>query len=157
MERNTEILLKQAIEKLDESNEKLENQFKKFQKSEKELEKEVEQIQKSQNKRQESITEIKSREFTELTFDIVFDLFKVADELLENVSQGRVGQNLNFKLLQLYNRVVDYRKKMVKGLAMVKNENRLDAIQIRKDLKRNFNSNYVKIRSDKTKKRLKDF
>ena len=157
MERNTEILLKQAIEKLDESNEKLENQFKKFQKSEKELEKEVEQIQKSQNKRQESITEIKSREFTELTFDIVFDLFKVADELLENISQGRVGQNLNFKLLQLYNRVVDYRKKMVKGLAMVKNENRLDAIQIRKDLKRNFNSNYVKIRSDKTKKRLKDF
>lgn len=157
MERNTEILLKQAIEKLDESNEKLENQFKKFQKSEKELEKEVEQIQKSQNKRQESITEIKSREFTELTFDIVFDLFKVADELLENVSQGRVGQNLNFKLLQLYNRVVDYRKKMVKGLAIVKNENRLDAIQIRKDLKRNFNSNYVKIRSDKTKKRLKDF
>jgi len=157
MERNTEILLKQAIEKLDESNEKLENQFKKFQKSEQELEKEVEQIQKSQNKRQESITEIKSREFTELTFDIVFDLFKVADELLENISQGRVGQNLNFKLLQLYNRVVDYRKKMVKGLAMVKNENRLDAIQIRKDLKRNFNSNYVKIRSDKTKKRLKDF
>lgn len=157
MERNTEILLKQAIEKLDESNEKLENQFKKFQKSEKELEKEVEQIQKSQNKRQESITEIKSREFTELTFDIVFDLFKVADELLENVSQGRVGQNLNFKLLQLYNRVVDYRKKMVKGLAIVKNEDRLDAIQIRKDLKRNFNSNYVKIRSDKTKKRLKGF
>lgn len=157
MERNTEILLKQAIEKLDESNEKLENQFKKFQKSEQELEKEVEQIQKSQNKRQESITEIKSREFTELTFDIVCDLFKVADELLENISQGRVGQNLNFKLLQLYNRVVDYRKKMVKGLAMVKNENRLDAIQIRKDLKRNFNSNYVKIRSDKTKKRLKDF
>lgn len=157
MERNTEILLKQAIEKLDESNEKLENQFKKFQKSEKELEKEVEQIQKSQNKRQESITEIKSREFTELTFDIVFDLFKVADELLENISQGRVGQNLNFKLLQLYNRVVDYRKKMVKGLAIAKNEDRLDAIQIRKDLKRNFNSNYVKIRSDKTKKRLKGF
>lgn len=157
MERNTEILLKQAIEKLDESNEKLENQFKKFQKSEKELEKEVEQIQKSQNKRQESITEIKSREFTELTFDIVFDLFKVADELLENVSQGRVGQNLNFKLLQLYNRVVDYRKKMVKGLAIAKNEDRLDAIQIRKDLKRNFNSNYVKIRSEKTKKRLKGF
>lgn len=157
MERNTEILLKQAMEKLEESVDKIENQNKKFQKNEKELEQEVEQIQRSQNKRQESITEIKSREFTELTFDIVFDLFKVADELLENISQGRVGQNLNFKLLQLYNRVVDYRKKMVKGLAMVKNENRLDAIQIRKDLKRNFNSNYVKIRSDKTKKRLKDF
>ena len=126
---------------------------KKVEKVQTELEKQVIEIQKSK----ESLTKKKSEEFTELTYDIIFDLYKVADELLENISQGRVGQNLNLKLLQLYNRIVAYRKLMVKGIAMVENNNRLDAIQIRKDFKRNFNTNFVKLRNEKTKNRMKKF
>jgi len=46
---------------------------------------------------------------------------------------------------------------MIKGLVTVDNEKRLDAIQIRKDLKRNFNSNAVKIRTESLKNRLRKF
>lgn len=143
--------LQEQIQKLSQNiGQKIE---KKVEKVQTELEKQVIEIQKSK----ESLTKKKSEEFTELTYDIIFDLYKVADELLENISQGRVGQNLNLKLLQLYNRIVAYRKLMVKGIAMVENNNRLDAIQIRKDFKRNFNSNFVKLRNEKTKNRMKKF
>lgn len=143
--------LQEQIQKMTQSiGQKIE---KKVDKEQTELEKQVIEIQKSK----ESLTKKKSEEFTELTYDIIFDLYKVADELLENISQGRVGQNLNLKLLQLYNRIVAYRKLMVKGIAMVENNNRLDAIQIRKDFKRNFNSNFVKLRNEKTKNRMKKF
>ncbi len=145
-------ILKEQIEKLQTSIDQ-KNQ-KEFNKKQNELEKEVKSIQKDDKK---SLTEIKSEKFTELTYDIIFDLFNVADELLKNMSEGRVGQNLNLKLLQLYNRIVNYRKEMVKGLALVKNEDRLDSIQIRKDLKKNFNTHYVKLRNNKTKNRLKNF
>ena len=57
----------------------------------------------------------------------------------------------------LANRIVAYRKLMVKGIAIVENNNRLDAIQIRKDFKRNFNTNFVKLRNEKTKNRMKKF
>ena len=143
--------LQEQIQKLSQNiGQKIE---KKVEKVQTELEKQVIEIQKSK----ESLTKKKSEEFTELTYDIIFDLYKVADELLENISQGRVGQNLNLKLLQLYNRIVAYRKLMVKGIAMVENNNRLDAIQIRKDFKRNFNTNFVKLRNEKTKNRMKKF
>lgn len=143
--------LQEQIQKMTQSiGQKIE---KKVEKVQTELEKQVIEIQKSK----ESLTKKKSEEFTELTYDIIFDLYKVADELLENISQGRVGQNLNLKLLQLYNRIVTYRKLMVKGIAMVENNNRLDAIQIRKDFKRNFNTNFVKLRNEKTKNRMKKF
>jgi len=143
--------LQEQIQKMTQNiGQKLERKVEKVQT---ELEKQVIEIQKSK----ESLTKKKSEEFTELTYDIIFDLYKVADELLENISQGRVGQNLNLKLLQLYNRIVAYRKLMVKGIAMVENNNRLDAIQIRKDFKRNFNTNFVKLRNEKTKNRMKKF
>lgn len=143
--------LQEQIQKMTQSiGQKIE---KKVDKEQTELEKQVIEIQKSK----ESLTKKKSEEFTELTYDIIFDLYKVADELLENISQGRVGQNLNLKLLQLYNRIVAYRKLMVKGIAMVENNNRLDAIQIRKDFKRNFNTNFVKLRNEKTRNRMKKF
>jgi hypothetical protein len=143
--------LQEQIQKMTQSiGQKIE---KKIDKQQTELEKQVIEIQKSK----ESLTKKKSEEFTELTYDIIFDLYKVADELLENISQGRVGQNLNLKLLQLYNRIVAYRKLMVKGIAIVENNNRLDAIQIRKDFKRNFNSNFVKLRNEKTRNRMKKF
>lgn len=143
--------LQEQIQKITQSiGQKIE---KKVDKQQTELEKQVIEIQKSK----ESLTKKKSEEFTELTYDIIFDLYKVADELLENISQGRVGQNLNLKLLQLYNRIVAYRKLMVKGIAMVENNNRLDAIQIRKDFKRNFNTNFVKLRNEKTRNRMKKF
>lgn len=143
--------LQEQIQKMTQSiGQKIER---KVDKEQTELEKQVIEIQKSK----ESLTKKKSEEFTELTYDIIFDLYKVADELLENISQGRVGQNLNLKLLQLYNRIVAYRKLMVKGIAMVENNNRLDAIQIRKDFKRNFNTNFVKLRNEKTRNRMKKF
>lgn len=143
--------LQEQIQKMTQSiGQKIE---KKVDREQTELEKQVIEIQKSK----ESLTKKKSEEFTELTYDIIFDLYKVADELLENISQGRVGQNLNLKLLQLYNRIVAYRKLMVKGIAMVENNNRLDAIQIRKDFKRNFNTNFVKLRNEKTRNRMKKF
>jgi len=143
--------LQEQIQKMTQSiGQKIE---KKIDKQQTELEKQVIEIQKSK----ESLTKKKSEEFTELTYDIIFDLYKVADELLENISQGRVGQNLNLKLLQLYNRIVAYRKLMVKGIAMVENNNRLDAIQIRKDFKKNFNTNFVKLRNEKTRNRMKKF
>ncbi|HQJ56866.1 MAG TPA: hypothetical protein PLH46_04400 [Caldisericia bacterium] len=143
--------LQEQIQKMTQSiGQKIER---KVDKQQTELEKQVIEIQKSK----ENLTKKKSEEFTELTYDIIFDLYKVADELLENISQGRVGQNLNLKLLQLYNRIVAYRKLMVKGIAMVENNNRLDAIQIRKDFKRNFNTNFVKLRNEKTRNRMKKF
>jgi hypothetical protein len=154
MEKDVDYNIKKTIENLEKSTS--EKQQKIEQQKQKKLEKEVIAIQSSQQKMQDAIGKRKE-EFAELTFDIIFDLFKVSDELLKSVSEGRVGQNLNAKLFQLYLRIVDYRKKMIKGLVTVDNEKRLDAIQIRKDLKRNFNSNAVKIRTESLKKRLREF
>lgn len=154
MEKDVEYNIKKTIENLEKSTS--EKQQKVEQQKQKKLEKEVVAIQSAQQKMQDAIGK-KKEEFAELTFDIIFDLFKVSDELLQSVSEGRVGQNLNAKLFQLYLRIVDYRKKMIKGLVTVDNEKRLDAIQIRKDLKRNFNSNAVKIRTESLKNRLRKF
>lgn len=154
MEKDVEYNIKKTIENLEKSTS--EKQQKVEQQKQKKLEKEVVAIQSAQQKMQDAIGK-KKEEFAELTFDIIFDLFKVSDELLQSVSEGRVGQNLNAKLFQLYLRIVDYRKKMIKGLVTVEKEKRLDAIQIRKDLKRNFNSNAVKIRTESLKNRLRKF
>lgn len=154
MEKDVEYNIKKTIENLEKTTS--EKQQKVEQQKQKKLEKEVVAIQSAQQKMQDAIGK-KKEEFAELTFDIIFDLFKVSDELLQSVSEGRVGQNLNAKLFQLYLRIVDYRKKMIKGLVTVDNEKRLDAIQIRKDLKRNFNSNAVKIRTESLKNRLRKF
>lgn len=154
MEKDVDYNIKKTIENLEKST--AEKQQKVEQQKQKKLEKEVVAIQSAQQKMQDAIGK-KKEEFAELTFDIIFDLFKVADELLQSVSEGRVGQNLNGKLFQLYLRIVDYRKKMIKGLVTVDNNKRLDAIQIRKDLKRNFNSNVVKIRTESLKNRLRKF
>lgn len=154
MEKDVEYNIKKTIENLEKTTS--EKQQKVEQQKQKKLEKEVVAIQSAQQKMQDAIGKRKE-EFAELTFDIIFDLFKVSDELLQSVSEGRVGQNLNAKLFQLYLRIVDYRKKMIKGLVTVDNEKRLDAIQIRKDLKRNFNSNAVKIRTESLKNRLRKF
>ena len=155
MEKDIERALKSAIENLEKSVEQ--KQQKKIENSQKKLETEVEKIQKSQQIRQADVQKKKSDEFSELTFDVIFDLFKVADELLQSVSEGRVGSNLNSKLFQLYLRLVDYRKKMVKGLVIVDNEKRLDAIQIRKDLKKNFQTNSIKLRTESLKNRMRKF
>ena len=110
MEKDVEINLRKAMSNLEKS---VETKIQKnVEKQEKKLEQSVVDIQNKQILRQEDINKKKSEEFTELTYDIIFDLLRVADELLDNVSKGRVGQNLNFKLLQLYNRVVEYRKKL---------------------------------------------
>lgn len=154
MEKDVEQNLRKAIENLEKSVEVKQQKIE--QQKQKKLEKEVVAIQTAQQKSQDAIGK-KKEEFAELTFDVIFDLFKVADELLQSVSEGRVGQNLNGKLFQLYLRIVEYRKKMVKGLVMVDNDKRLDAIQIRKDLKRNFNSNAVKLRTESLKNRLRKF
>lgn len=154
MEKDVEQNLRKAIENLEKSVEVKQQKIE--QQKQKKLEKEVVAIQTAQQKSQDVIGK-KKEEFAELTFDVIFDLFKVADELLQSVSEGRVGQNLNGKLFQLYLRIVEYRKKMVKGLVMVDNDKRLDAIQIRKDLKRNFNSNAVKLRTESLKNRLRKF
>jgi hypothetical protein len=154
MEKDVEYNIKKTIENLEKSVEQKQQQIE--QQKKKKLEKEVIAIQKKQETEQDKLNK-KREEFTELTFDVIFDLFKVADELLQNVAEGRVGQNLNGKLFQLYLRVVEYRKKMIKGLAVVENDKRLDAIQIRKDLKKNFQSNAVKMRSESLKNRLKKF
>lgn len=154
MEKDVDYNIKKTIENLEKTTS--EKQQKVEQQKQKKLEKEVVAIQSAQRKMQDAIGKRKE-EFAELTFDIIFDLFKVSDELLQSVSEGRVGQNLNAKLFQLYLRIVDYRKKMIKGLVTVDNEKRLDAIQIRKDLKRNFNSNAVKIRTESLKNRLRKF
>lgn len=154
MEKDVDYNIKKTIENLEKTTS--EKQQKAEQQKQKKLEKEVVAIQSAQRKMQDAIGKRKE-EFAELTFDIIFDLFKVSDELLQSVSEGRVGQNLNAKLFQLYLRIVDYRKKMIKGLVTVDNEKRLDAIQIRKDLKRNFNSNAVKIRTESLKNRLRKF
>ena len=154
MEKDVEQNLRKTIENLEKS---VENKQQKIeQQKQKKLEKEVVTIQKKQQTAQD-VVNLKRDEFTELTFDVIFDLFKVADELLQNVAEGRVGQNLNGKLFQLYLRIVEYRKKMIKGLAVVDNEKRLDAIQIRKDLKRNFQSNALKLRTESLKNRLRKF
>lgn len=154
MEKDVEQNLRKAIENLEKSVEVKQQKIE--QQKQKKLEKEVVAIQTAQQKSQDAIGK-KKEEFAELTFDVIFDLFKVADELLQSVSEGRVGQNLNGKLFQLYLRIVEYRKKMIKGLVMVDNDKRLDAIQIRKDLKRNFNSNAVKLRTESLKNRLRKF
>lgn len=154
MEKDVDYNIKKTIENLEKS--VTEKQQKLEQQKKKSLEKQVVEIQKKQQTAQDVVNK-KRDEFTELTFDVIFDLFKVADELLQNVAEGRVGQNLNGKLFQLYLRIVEYRKKMIKGLAVVDNEKRLDAIQIRKDLKRNFQSNAVKLRTESLKNRLRKF
>ena len=154
MEKDVDYNIKKTIENLEKS--VADKQQKVEQQKKKTLEKQVVEIQKKQQTAQDVVNK-KRDEFTELTFDVIFDLFKVADELLQNVAEGRVGQNLNGKLFQLYLRIVDYRKKMIKGLAVVDNEKRLDAIQIRKDLKRNFQSNALKLRTESLKNRLRKF
>ena len=154
MEKDVDYNIKKTIENLEKS--VADKQQKVEQQKKKTLEKQVVEIQKKQQTAQDVVNK-KRDEFTELTFDVIFDLFKVADELLQNVAEGRVGQNLNSKLFQLYLRIVEYRKKMIKGLAVVDNEKRLDAIQIRKDLKRNFQSNALKLRTESLKNRLRKF
>lgn len=154
MEKDVDYNIKKTIENLEKS--VADKQQKVEQQKKKTLEKQVVDIQKKQQTAQDVVNK-KRDEFTELTFDVIFDLFKVADELLQNVAEGRVGQNLNGKLFQLYLRIVEYRKKMIKGLAVVDNEKRLDAIQIRKDLKRNFQSNALKLRTESLKNRLRKF
>ncbi len=154
MEKDVDYNIKKTIENLEKS--VADKQQKVEQQKKKTLEKQVVEIQKKQQTAQDVVNK-KRDEFTELTFDVIFDLFKVADELLQNVAEGRVGQNLNGKLFQLYLRIVEYRKKMIKGLAVVDNEKRLDAIQIRKDLKRNFQSNALKLRTESLKNRLRKF
>ncbi len=154
MEKDVDYNIKKTIENLEKS--VADKQQKVEQQKKKSLEKQVVEIQKKQQTAQDVVNK-KRDEFTELTFDVIFDLFKVADELLQNVAEGRVGQNLNGKLFQLYLRIVEYRKKMIKGLAVVDNEKRLDAIQIRKDLKRNFQSNALKLRTESLKNRLRKF
>jgi hypothetical protein len=91
------------------------------------------------------------------TFDLIFELISTAIRLIDATSKGRTGLIHNMELLNLYTKVVTYRRKFLGKYAQVDNDDRLDLMQLKKDLIRTLNDEAVKMRSPRTKTKLKNF
>ena len=97
------------------------------------------------------------KEVSDETFDLIFELISTVLRLIDVTSKGRTGMIHNMELLNLYTKVVTYRRKFLGKYAQVDNDDRLDLMQLKKDLIRTLNDEAVKMRSPRTKTKLKNF
>ena len=126
-------------------------------KVEPELQQPEPEVKKKFKKTPQEIAKENNDRITEEVYDLVFTLIGTSIKIIEKTSHGRSGSVYNLELMNLYNDVVNARRKLLTQYGQVANEDRLDMIQFKKDFLHFMNMESIKMRSPKTKKRLKDF
>ena len=126
-------------------------------KVEPELQQPEPEFKKKFKKTPQEIAKENNDKITEEVYDLFFILISTSIKIIEKTSHGRSGSVYNLELMNLYNDVIKYRRTLLSQYGQVANEDRLDMMQLKKDLTHFFNFEAAKMRSPKTKKRLKDF
>lgn len=116
-----------------------------------------EPVVKKKKKTPQEIAKENNEKITKEVYDLIFMLMGTSVKILEKTSHGRSGNVYNLELMNLYNDVVNARRKLLTQYGQVANEDRLDMIQFKKDFLHFMNMESVKMRNPKTKKRLKEF
>jgi hypothetical protein len=117
----------------------------------------VPELKKKFKKTPQEISKENNDKITTEVYDLVFNLIGTSIKIIEKTSHGRSGSVYNLELMNLYNDVVNARRKLLTQYGQVDNQDRLDMIMLKKDFLHFMNMESIKMRSPKTKKRLKDF
>lgn len=146
--------MKELLDKIDDDGlEKELNQ--KVEKVKKELNTEKNNYKKSKPTPQETLDK-RNEDLTNLSFDIIKDLLQFSFDLMEQTYKSRSGNYLNNDLMQLYLKLVEYRRKIQGKVGTVKLEDRNDIIRLKKDFLNSIKNSSIKLKNPYLKKLLKE-
>lgn len=145
------------IEKnLIDSNENLEKEFnKKIDTVKKELGTDTNNYKKPKKPTQQELLDKHNEELTNISFELLTDLLQFSFSLIDQTYKNRSGNYLNNDLLQLYLKIVDYRRKIQGKVGQVKVSDREDVIKLKKDFLNSIKNTSTKLKNPYLKELLK--